>query len=160
MLDFANVGSDPKHDYLVGFPRLTFSDCPTTKYSLVRIVMVNDLFHYIYPFKLPDFFQVDDSNQKLSKYQYLVRAEVIKTYSCRSTEKIFNLREFFNTHRVSNKTIKEMKTDLIKIVQMLHQFNLIQLTVKLMPNESERNVSKLTTKNISNGFIIYEKIMD
>lgn len=53
-----------------------------------------------------------------------------------------------------------MKTDFIKIIQMLHQFNLIESKVILMTNESEKNVSKLTTKNISNGFIIYEKIMD
>jgi hypothetical protein len=132
LLDFAKVGSDRNQDYIVGFPRLTFSECPITKYSLVRIVMVNDLFLYIYPFKLPDFFQVNDPNQKLSKYQYLVRAEVIKIYSCRSTEKIFNLREFFNNHKVSNKKIKEMKTDFIKIVQMLSQSNLIEPKIKLM----------------------------
>jgi hypothetical protein len=65
---------------------------------------MEDLFHYRYPFRIPDLFELHLNNRKLSKYENLVRVEFIKTFSSRDVEKPFYIREFLNTYKISNQT--------------------------------------------------------
>ena len=44
-------------DSLTGIHRVTIFKQPRSKYLLARVVMMDDLFYYLYPFRLPDFFQ-------------------------------------------------------------------------------------------------------
>ena len=60
-------------DRLTGIPRVTLFKQPRSNYLVARIVLLKDLFHYGYPFRMPDLFELDLNNRKLSKYENLVR---------------------------------------------------------------------------------------
>ena len=113
---------------------------------------MDDLFHYQYPFRFPDLFEGD-----LTKHERLVRIEFIKTFSSKDVQKRFNIRQFFNTYKISNQKIKDVKRIFIDIIHIFQQHQLIEKQVLLIPNRSRINIHKLTTSNISDGIILYEK---
>ena len=139
-------------DSLAGIHRVTVFKQPRSKYLLARVVMMDDLFYYLYPFRLPDFFKVN-----LTKHERLVRVEFIKTFSFKDVEKSFHLREFFHTYKISNQKIKEIKQIFIDLIHILQQEQLIEQHLLLISNRSRINISQLTTSNISDGIILYEK---
>ncbi len=145
-------------DRLTGIPRVTLFKQPRSNYLVARIVLLEDLFHYGYPFRIPDLFELDLNNRKLSKYENLVRVEFIKTFSSRDVEKPFYIREFLNTYKISNQKIKEIKQIFIDIIHIFQQYQLIEKEGLLMPNRSPINIYDLNTSNISDGVILYEKI--
>jgi hypothetical protein len=118
---------------------------------------LEELFDYQYPFTYPDLFETESI--KFNKDQYLVRFEVIRLFSSKSATKKFYLREFFQQHQVSNQRIRNMKQIFIELIQELYQFGLIQPKVKLMSHNYYLDIEDLTTFNISDGFILYEKIV-
>lgn len=73
--------------------------------------------------------------------------------------KHFYLRNFFQQHSVSNKRICDIKRIFIQLTQQFYQFGLIQPKVKLMLHSNYIDIEDLTTFNISDGFILYEKIL-
>ena len=81
----------------------------------------------------------------------------MKSLAVRDKEKIFDSEEFFNIYKVSNKKTKEIKQTFIDMIQMFQRYELIEDKVLLMTNQSQRNINKLTTSNISDGVILYEK---
>ena len=115
------------------------------------------LFDYQYPFKYPDLFETESI--KFNKDQYLVRFEFIRLFSSKSATKYFYLRNFFQQHSVSNKRICDIKRIFIELTQQFYQFGLIQPKVKLMLHSNYIDIEDLTTFNISDGFILYEKIL-
>ena len=115
------------------------------------------LFDYQYPFRYPDLFETESI--KFTKDQYLVRFEVIRVFSSKSGTKNFYLREFFQQHPVSNKRICDIKRIFIELIQKFYQFGLIESKVKLMLHNDYVDIEDLTTFNISDGFILYEKIV-
>ena len=139
-------------DSLTGIHRVTIFKQPRSKYLLARVVMMDDLFYYLYPFRLPDLFQGN-----LNKHEKLVRVEFIKTFSSNDLEKCFHLREFFHTYKISNQKIKEIKQIFIDVVCIFQQNQLIEQHLLLLSNRSRINISQLTTSNISDGIILYEK---
>ena len=90
---------------------------------------------------------------------YLVRFEVIQLFSSKSVSKKFYLREFFQQHKVSNQRIRNMKQIFIELIQEFYQFGLIQPKVKLMSHNYYLDIQDLNTFNISDGFVLYEKIV-
>ena len=52
-----------------------------------------------------------------------------------------------------------MKQIFIELIQQLYQFGLIQPKVKLMSHNYYLDIQDLNTFNISDGFILYEKIV-
>ena len=68
-------------------------------------------------------------------------------------------REFFQRHSVSNKRIRDIKRIFIELTQEFYRFGLIQPKVKLMLHSNYIDIEDLTTFNISDGFILYEKIV-
>lgn len=129
-----------------------------SKSWVTRILLFEELFHYQYPFKYPDLFETE--NNKLTKDQYLVRFEFIRVFSIKSATKHFYLREFFQQHPVSNKRIHDMKQIFIELIREFYQIGLINFKVKLIlhNNYNYLDIENLTTFNISDGFILYEKI--
>jgi len=117
---------------------------------------LEELFDYQYQFKYPDLFETE--NNKLTKNQYLVRFEFIRVFSIKSATKHFYLREFFQQHPVSNKRIRNMKQIFIELIREFYQIRLINSKVKLMLHNNYIDIENLTTFNISDGFILYEKI--
>ena len=115
------------------------------------------LFDYQYPSKYPDLFETESI--KLNRSQYLVRFQFIRVFSSKSATKNFYLREFFQQHPVSNKRICDIKRIFIEFTQEFYQFRLIDSKVKLMLHNDYIDIEDLTTFNISDGFILYEKIV-
>jgi len=130
-------------DRLAGIHLVTVFKQPGPKYLLVRVVLMDDLFHYQYPFRFPNLFEGN-----LTKYERLVRIEFIKTFSSKDAYKSFNIRQFFNTCKVSNKKIKEVKQIFIDLIKIFQQYQLIENEGLLMTNGSKIN--------IHNGIILYE----
>ena len=97
---------------------------------------------------------------KFNKDQYLVRFEFIRVFSTKSTNKHFYLTEFFKQHPVSNKRICNMKQIFIELIKQLYQIRLINSKVKLMLHSNYIDIQDLTTFNISDGFILYERIVN
>jgi len=99
--------------------------------------MMDDLFHYQYPFRFPDLFQGN-----LTKHERLVRVEFIKAFSSKYPYKIFNIRQFFDTYKLSNKTIKEVKQIFIDLINIFQQYQLIEDNALLLTNESPINIQR------------------
>ncbi len=138
-------------DQLAGIHRVTVFKQPGSNYLLARVVLMDDLFHYQYPFRFPDLFEGN-----LTKYERLVRIEFIKTFSSKDPHKSFNIRQFFNTYRVSNQKIKQVKQIFIYLIKIFQQYQLIEDEGLLITNGSTINIHNLTTSNISDGIILYE----
>ena len=148
------------YDYfksLVTIPKLEIYKCKKSKCWLTRILLLERLFDYQYPFKYPDLFETESI--QFNKDQYLVRFEFIRLFSSESAIKHFYLREFFQRHSVSNKRIRDIKRIFIELTQEFYRFGLIQPKVKLMLHSNYIDIEDLTTFNISDGFILYEKIV-
>lgn len=143
---------------LIGIRLVTLLKQPRSNYLVARIVLLEDLFHSRSPFRIPDLFELDLNNRKLSNYENLVRVEFIKIFSSRDLEKPFLIREFLNIYKISNQKIKEIKQIFIDIIHIFQQYQLIEKKGLLMLNRSPINIYDLNTSNISDGIILYEKI--
>ncbi len=131
--------------------------CKKSKCWLTRISLLEQLFDYQYPFKYPDLFETESI--KFNKDQYLVGFQFIRVFSSKNATKNFYLREFFQQHPVSNKRIRDIKRIFIELTQEFYQFGLIDSKVKLMLHNDYIDIENLTTFNISDGFILHEKIV-
>lgn len=138
-------------DQLAGINRVTIFKQPGSNYLLARVVLMDALFHYQYPFRFLDLFEGN-----ITKYERLVRIEFIKTFSSKDSHKSFNIRQFFNTYRVSNQKIKQVKQIFIYLIKIFQQYQLIEDEGLLITNGSTINIHNLTTSNISDGIILYE----
>ena len=154
---FVKCFTDDYFKSLVTVPKLEIYKCKKSKCWLTRVLLLEELFDYQYPFKYPDLFETESI--KFNKDQYLVRFEFIRLFSSKSATKHFYLRNFFQQHSVSNKRICDIKRIFIELTQQFYQFGLIQPKVKLMLHSNYIDIEDLTTFNISDGFILYEKIV-
>ena len=154
---FIRCFTDDYFKSLVTIPKLEVYKCKKSKCWLTRVLLLEELFDYQYPFKYPDLFET--GSIKFNKDQYLVRFQFIRVFSSKSGTKKFYLREFFQQYRISNKRIREIKQIFIELIQEFYQFGLIDSKVKLMLHNDYRDIEDLTTFNISDGFILYEKIV-
>lgn len=154
---FIRCFTDNYFKSLVTIPKLEVYKCKKSKCWLTRISLLERLFDYQYPFKYPDLFETESI--KFNKDQYLVRFQFIRVFSSKSATKNFYLRQFFQQHSVSNKRICDIKRIFIQLTQQFYQFGLIDSKVKLMLHNSYLDIQELTTSNISDGFILYEKIV-
>lgn len=157
---FISCFTDNYFKSLVTIPKLELYKCKKSKCWLTRVLLLEELFDYQYPFIYPDLFETESIKFiKFNKDQYLVRFEVIRLFSSKSPTKKFYLRQFFQQHKVSNQRISNMKQIFIESIQELYQFGLIQPKVKLMSHNYYVDIEDLTTFSISDGFILDEKIV-
>ena len=98
--------------------------------------------------------------RNLTKYERLVRIEFIKTFSSKDPHKSFNIRQFFNTYRVSNQKIKEVKQIFIYLIKIFQQYQLIEDEGLLITNGSTIHIHNLTTSNISDGIILFLEVLE
>lgn len=148
--------SDSYFRNIISIPKLELFKCKKSRSWKARVFVIEELFSYQYPFVLPDFFGTD---HKMSKDEFAVRFEIISVFSSVDVEKQFFLQKFFGSKNISNKKRRGMKQMFIELVQDLEKDNFIESEVKLMVHDSRVDISELTTNKISNGFIIYEKII-
>jgi len=124
------------------------------KFWVGRVWLAEELFYYKYPFLLPDFFQT-----KLTKDQFEVRVEVIKVFHSVEITKTFLIQQFLDSYStVSNQRINKIKKNLIELVQLLQEYDLIESNYQIISNGSFLDTNELNISNISEGFVIYEKI--
>jgi hypothetical protein len=122
---------------------------------MVTVWIVDALFYYNYPFSFPDLFP-----DKLSKSQFAVQFEVIQIFSSQTIEKRFDVKRFIENYPsvLSNQGVRQIKQYFIDSVNLLQSNNLIQPTFKVFRNRKIESVDQLTITNISEGFILYEKL--
>jgi hypothetical protein len=74
-------------------------------------------------------------------------------------EKSFTLQQFLDSYStVSNQRINKIQKNFIELVQILQEYNLIESNYKIISNGSFLDKNELNISNISEGFVIYEKI--
>lgn len=122
---------------------------------IAKVWVADDLFFYDFPFYLPDLFY-----GKLKKHQIDVRIHILRVFATPNTEKVFYIRDFCDNYpaKLSHKKIGKMKTYFIEGIQILKQVNLIENNYKIILEGRFKNIQEFTSRNISEGFVIYEKI--
>ena len=147
--------SDLKFQSLVLVPKVQIDRCPKQKFLIGKVWLVEELFYYNYPFYLPDLFK-----QKLTKDDFEVLFKFIQTFQSVHIEKEFFIQEFLSSYSslISNQRIRNIKKYFIKYVQYFKELNLIEDNYKIINNGYYYSSKELNTHNISEGFVIYEKL--
>ena len=140
---------------LVAIPQVKLEKCPKQKYWIGRVWLVEELFYYTYPFYLPNFFQ-----QNLAKDELEVRFKFIQVFHSLSIEKEFFIQEFLSSYSsvISNQRANNIKKYFIQLVQLFKDHDLIQHNYKIISNGHYYHTKELNTRDISEGFVIYEKL--
>jgi len=151
---FLTSFSDTFFQSLVAVPLVRFDKI--NKFWVAKVWLVEELFYYSYPFLLPNFFKT-----KLGKDQSEVRVKFIRVFSSMNVEKRFFIQEFLTAYPsiISNQRKNNIKKYYIELVQILQEYDLIEPYYKIMSNGSLILTDQLTPSNISEGFVIYEKIL-
>lgn len=146
--------SDSHFQSLVTIPQVTFEKT-NQNFWIAKIWIVEELFYYHYPFMLPNFFIGETT-----KDRFAVQFKMIQTFSSVEIEKIFLIQQFFQDYpsALSNQRKAQMKQYFIELVQILQEYDLIETNYKVISNGKAHSTDQLNTANISEGFIIYEKL--
>ena len=90
---------------------------------MVEIWIAEELFNYLHPFLFSDIFQ-----QKLTKHQFQVLFEIIKTYSSIHLRKEFNITQFLDNYPsvLSNQHKRQIQEYFIQYLKVLHQEGKLQ----------------------------------
>jgi hypothetical protein len=136
-------------------PQVEFERCPRQKYLMANVWVVEDLFYYQHPFILPDFFR-----QKLTKSELEVRLKLIQIFTSVSIEKVIDIKSFFNSYSstLSNQQKTKIKKSFLELIKVLEEHQLIESKYKIISKGRFLDASELTIKNISEGFIFYERL--
>jgi hypothetical protein len=140
---------------LVAVPQIKLEKSPKHKFWIARVWLVDELFYYSYLFYLPNLFQ-----QKLTKDELEVRVKFVQVFSSVNTEKVFLIQEFLNSYPsvISNQRVNNIKNYFIQLVQLFKEYDLIKDNYKIISKGLHYPTKEFNTHNISEGFIIYEKL--
>ena len=156
-LEFQNptVKSTNHFQCLVAIPQVKLEKSSKQKYWIGRVWLVEELFYYNYPFSLPNIFQT-----KLTKDQLEVQYKIVQVFSTVNIEKTFLVEEFLDNYPsiLSNQQKTKIKKYFIDVIQIFEKYKLIEPNYKIIVNGKYHQTDQLTPHNISEGFIIYEKI--
>jgi hypothetical protein len=85
---------------------------------------------------------------------------MLEVFSSIEIEKVFRIQTFFQEYPfiISNQQKTNIKRYFIELVQTLQEYQLIENNFKIILNRKFHTTDQLTTTNISEGFIIYEKL--
>lgn len=145
--------SDKKYRSLVSITEVIVEKRQLNSW-FAEVWIAEELFDYAHPFLLPDLFRV-----KLTKHQFEVQFKFIQTFSSMNVEKIFHIQEFFNTFSSSLNGRQKLKIKeyFVQLVQLFKEYNLIEGRYKIIHQGKVEKVKNLNSRNITEGFIIYEK---
>lgn len=142
--------SDSYFQSLASVPKVEFFKSQKTLGAKVWIA--EELFFYQYPFSFPEL-----QTEKFLKYEFSVLSHILITFSSISLDKHFDLTKFLDSYStLSNKDTKLIKEYFIKYIRIFVDNNIIENRILITQNKHYYSVSELTTKNISDGFILYE----
>jgi hypothetical protein len=147
--------SRAKFRSLVIVPHVEFEVCSTQKCLIGKVWLVEELFFHRYPFYMPNFFQ-----QKLAKHELEARFKLFQVFSSASVEKEILVQEFFESYPsvLNNEKKTKVKECFIELVKILEEYNLIESKYGIFLKGVLYDTQELTFKNISEGFVIYEKL--
>ena len=124
---FLTSFSSTQFQRVVGIPKVNIIKSKKLKSWMATIWLVEDLFHYKYPFLLPDLFR-----HKISKDEFDVAFEVSTIYSSVSIQKKFFIKEFRTSYRISNQRITTMKRTFLQLVKLFEEYYLIESNYKII----------------------------
>lgn len=87
--------------------------------------------------------------------------KVIQTFTSEENlEKVFSIKDYFKSYQstLNNSQKTKIKNYFIQVIQRLKEDDLIEDNYKIIRSGHLFNTNKLTSKNINEGFIIYEKL--
>lgn len=123
---------------------------------VAKVWIVDELFYYNYPFLFPDLF-----TSKLKKHEFSVLVEIISKFSSFSISKHFDIQAFLKSQsKLSNNDRKKIKQYFIYYISLLVDYNIIENKFDVKQNgvNYSYKLSSLTTRNISEGITVYEKL--
>jgi len=90
----------------------------------------------------------------------LVRVKLLKIFSSVNIEKEIFIQEFFQSYpaALNNQQKTKIKSYFIELVIYFEQHDLIEPKYKIFSNGNIYETQELTSRNISEGFLIYEKL--
>jgi len=146
--------SDTQYRSLVTIPEVKLEKGKQNTW-IANVWIAEELFYYAHPFLFPDLLK-----RKLTKHQFEVQFKVIQVFSSVDIEKHFSIEEFFHQYPsvLSNQDKNKMKEYFIQLIQLFEEHQLIESTYKVGSTKTLYQTNKLTSQNISKGFIIYERL--
>ena len=96
----------------------------------------------------------------MTKHEVEVQFKVIQVFSSVNIAKTFWIKDFFEDYSVklTNQQKTKMKNYFIECLQQYKKHGLIDETYKIISKGKAYSTKELTSKVISEGFIVYEKL--
>jgi len=122
---------------------------------IAEVWIAEELFYYAHPFLFPDLVK-----RKLRKYQFEVQFKIIQVFCSVEVEKTFLIKEFFQNYpsTLTNKQKTEIKEYFIELIKVFEKHQLIESNYKIIRDGKIYQTEQLTARDISEGFIVYEKL--
>ena len=97
---------------------------------------------------------------KKAKVQLEVRFKFIQVFTSVNIEKVFFIQEFLSSYPsvISNQRKNNIKKYFIKLVHLFKEQDLIEDNYKIISNGHYYFTKEFNTHDISEGFVIYEKL--
>lgn len=99
--------------------------------------------------------------KKLTKDEFEVQFYFIQVWSLTTIEKPFYIKNFMKTYPsiLSNQRKGKIKSHFIELINIFQNNQLIESDFKFIENGIMITTSKLTPQNISEGFVLFEKLV-
>ena len=122
---------------------------------IAKVWIAEELFYYAHPFIFPDLLK-----PKLTKHEFEVQFQVIQVFSSVDLEKTFSIKEFFQNYplTLTNQHKTKIKKYFIQLIKMFEEHQLVDSNYKIICDGKVYDTDQLTSNNISEGFIVYEKL--
>jgi predicted HicB family RNase H-like nuclease len=146
--------TDTKYRSLVTIPEVNLQKSKQHSW-IAEVWIAEELFYYVHPFLLPNVFQ-----DKLTTNQFEVSFHFIKVFSSVSIQKEFLIQEYLDAYPsvLSNQEITKIKSYFIELVKVFQKHDLIENHYKRIYKGNFIDTQELTRSNISEGFLVYEKL--
>lgn len=99
------------------------------KYWIANIFMKKEFYNYFYPFYFPNSFLTLDSKKN---YELITKVHIIKSISTLTTKKVILVEDILNMFSLSNSIKKDIKKLIIKLINELKEYGLIEPQIKLI----------------------------
>ena len=148
--------TDFKYRSLVTIPQVELEKSKQNQNCwIAKVWIAEELFDYVHPFLLPSFFK-----QKTTKDQFEVQFKIIQVFSSINIEKTFLVKEFLDSYSavLFNQRRTKIKKLFLQFVGLLKEHDLIESNSKIISDGLLVDVDELTTTNIEQDFVLYEKL--
>jgi hypothetical protein len=151
---FIQFFSDTQYRSLVTIPEVELEKGRQNSW-IAKVWIAEELFYYNHPFLFPDFLQ-----RKSTKHEFEVQFKVIQVFSSVDLEKTFYIKEFFQNYpsTLTNQQITKIKKYFIQLIQIFQEHKLVNSNYKIISNSKLYDKDELTSNNISESFVVYEKL--